>query len=186
VPVRPLQAIAMGVVVLLLVVPAGGFDLLADPLGWLLVLLGVRDLPRETPLWGALRATTVVAALASVPLWVPAVIEALEDADESLAWAANLPRLAFFVVLGLALAGAATAAGDRVAATCWRLVAAGGVVVVLLPALVFGGGLDQLDDAAGAAVALVPTVVVVLGFWHAGRRWAGGRPAPSPGEVSSG
>ncbi|GAA5140231.1 hypothetical protein GCM10023340_00010 [Nocardioides marinquilinus] len=183
---RPLQAIAMGVVVLLLEAPAGGFDLLADPLGWLLVLLGVRDLPRAMPLRGALRAVSVVAAVASVPLWLPVVVEALEDADESLAWAANLPRLGFFVVLGLGLAGAATAAGDRVAGTCWRVVAGGGLVVVLLPALVFGGGLNQLDDAAGAAVALVPTVVVVLGFWHSGRRWAGGEPAPSPDDVSSG
>ena len=44
---RPLQSIAMGLVIIALRAEFGGYDALADPLGWLLVLLGVRTLPVE-------------------------------------------------------------------------------------------------------------------------------------------
>ena len=44
---RPLQSIAIGLVIIALRAEFGGYDALADPVGWLLVLLGVRSLPVE-------------------------------------------------------------------------------------------------------------------------------------------
>lgn len=177
---KPLQSIAMGMVVILLLVDAGGYDVLADPLGWLLVLHGIRLLPEDLELRTPLLGLAGLAAVVSVPLWVPAVVEALDDADESLAWVANLPQFGCYLLLAHVLSLAATAAGDKAAATWWRSVVLGLAAVVVLPVLIFGGGLTGLETAAGVLVGLVPTVMIVLLFAHSGRPWAGADPAPEP------
>lgn len=171
---KPLQSVAMGMVVILLVAPAGGFDIFADPIGWVLVLLGLRGLPASIELRGVLLVLGGLALLVSLPLWVPDVVDALDDADESLAWALDLPRFGCFLLLALALLRAAEAAGDRTARTWWGAVVVGLAAVVVLPVLIFGGGLDDLEGLAGVLVALVPVVMVVLLFAHSGRAWAGG------------
>ncbi len=186
---KPLQSIAMGMVVIAIIAPVGGgFDLLANPLGWVLVLLGVRALPADLPWRSALLGVAALAGLVSLPLWVPDVVEALDDADEALAWAVNLPQFGCYALLSFVLAGAAAAAGERAAETWWRTLFVGGLVVVGLPVLVFGGDLRGLTDTAGVAVAVVPLAMIVLLFVHAGRAWAGadapdmqGPPAGSPG-----
>ena len=163
----------MGFVVLLLVTPVNGVDLLLDPVGWVLVLLGVRALPADFPYRPYLLGLGAAAALVSVPLSVPAVIDALDDADEALAWAVNLPQFGWYLLLAVALAEAAVRAGEKGPETWWRTLALGCLAVVALPVLVFGGGLDGLTDTAGAAVALVPLVMIVMLFVHSGRAWAG-------------
>lgn len=176
---KPLQSVAMGFVVLLLYAPLGGVDLLFDPLGWLLVVLGVRGLPAGFPHRRNLFGLGVLAALVSVPLSVPAVLDALDDADESLAWAANLPQFGWYLLLAVALTQAGTEAADKGAETWWRTIALGCVAVIVLPVLVFGGGIDGLADTAGAAVALVPIAMIVMLFVHAGRAWADGPSVPA-------
>ncbi|WP_148615416.1 hypothetical protein [Nocardioides rubriscoriae] len=171
---KPLQSIAMGMVVILLVVPVGGYDVLADPLGWVLVVLGVRRLPEDVELRSTLLGVAVLAGLVSVPLWVPAVVDALDDADESIAWAVNLPQFGFYVLLSHTLFRAATAAGDKGAATWWSSLVLAFGAVVALPVLIFGGGLTGLEGLAGVLVGLTPTVAIVLAFVHSGRAWAGG------------
>jgi hypothetical protein len=171
--VKPLQAVGLGFVFLLLVTRVGGYDLYPDWFGWGLVLVGVRALPRDFPLRGTLLYLGVVALVVSVPLWVPAVDDALADADASLAWALNLPRFGFAAVLALALARSAEAADARGPATWWRVLAGGNAAVAVLPVLVFGGGLDQLDTTAGTLVVLVPLVMTVTLLWHSAQRWAG-------------
>ena len=47
--VKPLQAVAMGLVIVLLGATVSGYDLLADPVGWLLVLVGLATLPVPGP-----------------------------------------------------------------------------------------------------------------------------------------
>lgn len=170
---RPLQSVAMGMVIILLVAPAGGFDVFADPVGWVLVLLGLRALPPDVELRGPVLVLAGLALLVSVPLWVPDVVEALDDADESIAWALNLPQFGSFALLALALLRAAEAAGDRTARTWWGVVVVGLGAVVVLPVLIFGAGLDDLEGLAGALVALVPLTMVVLLFVCSGRAWAG-------------
>lgn len=176
---KPLQAVAMGMIVILLVVQAGDVDLLANPLGWLLVLHGVRGLPRDLELRTPLLVVTALALVVSVPLAVPAVVDALDGTDESIAWAINLPQFGSYLLLSLALTRAATAAGERGPATWWSTMVLGYAAVLVLPVLIFGGGIEALEGLAGVLVALVPTATIVLAFFHCGRTWAGA-PAPAP------
>jgi hypothetical protein len=110
----PLQRIAMGFV--LLVAPAAvrvnGYvwDALPDPLGWLLVLAGVRAL---RPLLDVRTAETTawLALAASVPQWIPPLFEQLLPADDTAAasvrWAFFLPQAAFCVALARVIGQAA-------------------------------------------------------------------------------
>lgn len=180
---KPFQSLAAGWVFLLLVARVGGYDLYADPVGWLLVLLGVHRLPASFPHRSALAQVGVLALLVSAVLWLPPVGERLGEAEPALAWAANLPQYGWLVLLCHAAATAATATGDLRAARWFRTVLLGGVAVVLLPVLVFGAGLTSVETAAGAAVLLTPLALVVALFSYAGRPWA---VAPVPDGTTTG
>ena len=140
---KPLQSVAMGLVIIALSARFGGYDALADPVGWVLVVLGVRRLP-ELPAGGTLLGLALLAGLVSAVVWFPQVTSALYDADSSLAWAANLPQLAFSALLCHKLSERARATADpkpaRWLATTRTLL----VVVGLLPVLVFGAGMSGL------------------------------------------
>lgn len=170
---KPLQSIAMGYVFIALYARFGGYDAYADPVGWALVLYGVHRLPDEFAGRGTVLSLGWVAALVSVPLWFPAVSDLLEDADESLAWAVDLPQFGFGALLCHTLARAALADDDRRAAGWLRILSTGFVVVAVLPVLVFGGGIDGLTDTAGGAVQVVQVAAVWLLFLYSGRVWAG-------------
>jgi hypothetical protein len=177
--VKPLQAVAMGLVIVLLTVPVHGYDVLADPFGWVLVLLGLGSLPipqRDTLRWlGALSLAVAVV------VWVPAARDVLNVTDLALAWAAGLPELATVIVLAHALAQAAWAVGDAVARR-WLLTARTLLVVVaLLPAVVLGDGFDSWDSALGAAGSLALLLLIVLLFRYASRPWA--LPTPTPADA---
>ena len=89
---RPLQSIAMGLVIVALSAPVGdGYDALPDPLGWLLVVLGSRALPDQVPRRRVVVTLAWLAAAASVPLWVPGFSDAAYATHPSLGWALNLP-----------------------------------------------------------------------------------------------
>lgn len=175
---KPLQTVAMGFVVVALFARAGGFDLLPDPIGWLLVLGGVRLLPDPV----ARRPLTGLALLAlavSVPLWVPDVADALGRQDASLAWAADLPGFALTGLLFQQLGLAATAAGDRTAArVCGALVTLT-VAVAALPVLVFGAGWSDVGSTASTAAELLRLATVIALFAYAGRAWTR-PPMPQP------
>ncbi len=175
---KPLQSVAMGLVIVGLTAELGGYDALADPAGWLLVLLGVRDLPRDVPRRRAVLALAALAGAVSVPLWLPGVAEALDRTHPSLLWASNLPQLGFCALLCHSLAGQAGAAGDRKPSDWLRIAAAGFVVAAALPVLVFGGGLRSLEIPAYVAAACVLLLLVWLLFSYASRPWAG---SPAPG-----
>lgn len=169
---RPLQSVAMGLVVVVLSARFGGYDALADPLGWLLVLLGLHGLPVAVPHRTTLARLALLAGAVSAVLWFPAVTEDLYDTDASLGWAANLPQLAFTAVLCHALAAAAGAAGDDRAARRLRLLRTAVVVVGLLPVLVFGAGLSGLETTAYLAAGLVALGLIWVLFAVSGRDWA--------------
>ena len=168
----------MGYVIIALFARQGGYDLLADPFGWVLVLVGVRQLPdpiaRSTLLYvGAL------ALLVSVPLWFPDILDAVAREDESLAWAADLPALGFAGLLFHQLGQAAQRVGERTAMTVLQGLVTLTVVVAVLPVLVFGGGLDGLEDLAGGSGQLLNLATVVVLFTYSGRPWTGA-PADPP------
>jgi hypothetical protein len=160
----------MGLVIVALTAPVHGFDLLPDPLGWLLALTGLRVLPvpqRRTLLWlGGLALVT------SCALWIPSVPAHLDDVDPSLTWAANLPQLVTTIVLAHALGQQALLAHDA-GARRWLLTARAVLIAVtVLPAVVFGGGLDALVGATYAAASLALLLLIVLLFVYASRPWA--------------
>jgi hypothetical protein len=170
--VKPLQAVGMGLVIVLLTAPVHGFDLLPDPLGWLLALTGLRVL--AVPQRRALLGLAWVAFAVSCVLWVPTVPTHLDDVDPSLTWSANLPQLATTILLAHALAQRALLAEDS-SARRWLLTARSLLVAVtVLPVIVFGGGLEGLVGATYGAASLALLLLVWLLFAYAGRAWAGG------------
>ena len=169
---RPLQSIAMGLVVVALHAAFNGYDALPDPLGWVLVLVGVAGLPDDLPRRGLVRGLAVLALLVSVPLWFPAVAAEVDDLDASLGWAITLPQVAFLVVLSDALGGAAAQAGDRKVRARARTLTVVFVVVGLLPVVIFGGGVTALVAPAAAVAALSIIVLVWMLFAWSARPWA--------------
>lgn len=179
---KPLQSVAMGLVIITLSARWGGYDALPDPVGWLLVLLGVRALPASLP---ARRTALVLGGIAmavSVVTWFPEVVATLDATDDSLIWAANLPQLGFTALLCSGLSRAAAAAGDRRAASWLRTALVLTLLVGVLPVLVFGAGFDGLEVAAYVAAGGTLLLVVWLLFSYAGRGWAASRFAESPAE----
>jgi peptidoglycan/LPS O-acetylase OafA/YrhL len=169
---KPLQSVAMGLVIVALSARVHGYDLLADPAGWLLVLLGLRGLPVPGPEGRRLLALAALAGVVSVAVWPPAATDAIYDADASLAWAVNLPQLLFSALLCHVLARRAGEADDPRASRWLTLTRTAVVVVALLPVLVFGAGMSSLEVPSYLAAALVALLLVVLLFAYASRPWA--------------
>ncbi|MFC6287051.1 hypothetical protein ACFP3Q_17325 [Nocardioides sp. GCM10027113] len=180
---RPLQSIAMGLVVIGLRADLAGYDLLPDPLGWVLVLAGVAAVTLPAARRTALLATALLAALVSVPLWLPGAVDRLDVVHPSLVWAANLPQLGFTVLLCLTLANEAAESGDRHAVAWLRTTASIFVVVALLPVVVFGGGVASLEVPSYLAATLALLLLVWLLFTYARRPWV--VPAEPPQSLRS-
>ena len=174
---RPLQSIAMGLVIVALRAPlAGGYDALPDPLGWLLVILGVRALPADLLRRDVVATLAWIAAAVSVPLWFPAVSDAAYATHPSLGWALNLPQLGFAALLCHSLAASAVAAEDRKAGSWLRLAMAGFVAAAVLPVVVFGAGVASLELTAYVGATLVLITLIWLLFAYSARPWAVDRP----------
>jgi hypothetical protein len=176
--VKPLQAVAMGLVIVLLSAPVRGYDVLPDPCGWLLVLVGLTSLP--VPQRRSLRTLAWVSLAVSVVVWFPAARDSLNVTDLALAWAAGLPELVTLILLAHALAQVAGLAGDQPARSWLRTARTLLVVVAVLPPVVLGGGVASLDGALGVVGSLVLLLLIVLLFRYAGRPWA----LPHPSAVS--
>ncbi len=169
----------MGVVFLVLYARLGGYDLYPDPLGWLLVLYGLRGLPDRLPHREILWTLAILATLVSIPLWTGPVSNGLADADPALAWASELPRLGFIGVLCWALSAAAREAGNGRESARLQMVVTGATLSAVLPVLVFGAGWTSLTGIAELAALGTLIALIVLCFSYSGRDWAG---APPPTE----
>lgn len=148
-----LQKVAMGLLIVVLDADLGGFDAVPDVLGWLLALLGVRDLRRDLPEAGTLLGIGGLAAVVSLALLRPAWTE---QAPESTGWLLSLPQLAFCLALCAAMAryvvvrpGAHRPDLER----RYTLLRQAFVVVAVGPLLLYGAGVDVL---------LVPLAVLTV------------------------
>jgi hypothetical protein len=169
---RPLQSVAMGLLVVALTARVQGYDALPDVLGWVLVVLGVRRLALSGPVTAAALAALVV----SMVTWWPAVQDALGEQHPSLWWSATLPQLLACVLLCRELATRARAGGDQ-RATAW-LGTAAALVALAAVAPVVAFSAEVTDDALAAvhaAAAGVVLLLIVLLFSYAARPWAAAR-----------
>ncbi|GAB6984494.1 hypothetical protein [Nocardioides pyridinolyticus] len=164
---KPLPWIAMGLVIVALSAQARGVDLLADPVGWLLVLLGVHRFGR---LPSAVTWLALVALVVSGFLWWPGAADALADRDPALVWAASVPELATMAALCAGLARVAGPAGDRRARAWLGTAAVLAVVTALAPLPVLA---VERDIESVLLLGLVTVVaVIVLLFRYSSRPWA--------------
>lgn len=152
----PLQSIAMGLVVVLVHAPFGGYDAVADPAGWLLVLLGLIRLRPRLAGAGVLVGVALLSLAVSTATYLPQVREQLTDSG---GWALSLPQLAFGYLLCTALAPHAGPFSRRLLTLRWLFVALG-----LAPVVVLGGGLTGLTGWLAAAGVLTTGYLVYLLF----------------------
>lgn len=143
-----LQAIAMGLVMVILDVRVERWDLIADPLGWGLVILGLTRMRGPVP-----RGTLLgLAAVAGVISFVSVDGALLESLDPSMAWLISLMELAFDITLATVvadvLADSRPDLARRLRTLRWFFVAA-----AIAPVMIFG---------ADIGVLLVPVAILVI------------------------
>jgi hypothetical protein len=187
----PLQRIAMGLIIVL--VPANFphdphpawqfYDALPDPIGWLLVLSGLRVLRAHLDVDVATWLGWVAFAV-SVPLWFPQVNHLLvpeyNDAiDVSFQWFLFLPQSVFSLVLARTIGRAAEVqeprdhfVAGRYGVLTWAFAA-----LIVLPAVAYGGSVDALENPTLIGIGLVNVVFVYYLFRVHRREWLGG-PGP--------
>ncbi len=181
---KPLHAVAVGLVVIAIYAKAGDYDLLADPAGWALVLVGLKVLVDrvDLPLTGVLWVAGVLALLFAAALMVPSLHEWFEDADPALGWAVDVPALGFCGILCHALVAGARAAKEIGAAAWLQWTAIGFGLSVAAPVVVIGGGVEDLRGPAELVTGLSQLALFVLCLVYAGRAWAG---APVEAETAT-
>jgi hypothetical protein len=165
----------MGLVIVFLSARFAGYDALADPVGWGLVVAGLLPLRRSLPLGGSALTLAVLAGLVAVPLVLPALDERLAPSGQ---WGVSLPQTAFCVVLCSSLCALAGRAGAKEAGRFgllrWVFVA-----VALGPVLVYGGGVDALAPPVAVVAVLANVALVYYTFAVSRRSWSR-TPEPAP------
>ena len=184
---KPLYGVALGLVIIALYAKAGDFDLLPDPLGWALVLIGLNVLTRRVELRfaGPLWVSGLLALAASVALTAPSVRDWFEDAEPALGWAVDVPALGFCGLLCAALAPAARAAGATAAYAWFQWTSIGFGVSVLAPVVVIGGDVEGLRGPAELITGLAQLSLFLLCLWYGGREWAGAPPVADVAETTT-
>jgi len=180
--VKPLQWIGFGLAVVGVKAVVGSYDILADPMGWLLVLLGVRRLATAVrlPAATALGYLGVLAFLCSIPLWWPSTGDRIQHGDPAALWGIGLAELLFSAVLCHALATLAQRARSTSGVVWFRICEAGIVVCTVAPVLYFAAGQSWLKGV-GSFGDTLQLVLLVLCFCYSGKTWAGS-PALTPPE----
>lgn len=190
----PLQKIAMGLVIVFLPAyfphdphPAWQvYDALPDPIGWLLVLAGVRALRRhldvDVATWLAW-----VALVVSVPLWFPQLNHLLapeynDSIDVSFQWFLSLPQTAFSLALARAIGREAELQQprDRFVAGRYGVLTWAFAALIVLPVIAYGGAVDSLVNPTLIGIGLVNVVFAYYLFRVHRREWLGG---PGPLEI---
>jgi hypothetical protein len=193
----PLQKIAMGLVIVF--VPANFtvghhvYDALPDPLGWVLVLAGMRALRPHLDVDVAYWLAWVALAV-SIPLWFPQLTGHLPDVPDhlrtaaeldqatraaSIAWALGLPQSVMSLLLVRAIGQEAivqqprdTFVAGRFGVLLWGLAA-----TIVLPPVAYGGDVQNLVTPTLVGVGLVNAVLIYYLFRVHRREWLGG-PGP--------
>ena len=155
-----LQTVAMGLVIVFLDIGASGWDWVADPVGWVLVLIGLAALKEVLPSYRGLLVTGWVCLGIALLTWTP---DSVANLGEGFGWVFSLPTLAFcFVLCDAAMEVTGGTLAPRFDALRWAFVAVGA-----LPLLVLGVGWEWLTIPT-AILAVLTNVVLVFTLWAAG------------------
>ena len=157
---RSLQTVAMGLVIVFLDVGSDGWDWVADPVGWILVLVGLAPLKERLRGYAAL-VVVAWACLAVSVLTLPP--DSIDSIMPTLGWLFSLPTIAFAALL----CGSLAAATDGSRSVWFRSLGGFFVIVAVLPAVVYLVGLDWLTVPAAVA-AVLANVALVFSTWGAG------------------
>lgn len=157
---KALQTVAMGLVLVFLDVAAHGWDVVPDPLGWVLVLAGLTPVRELLPGYRGVLGTAWVCLVVAVLTWPPGSVD---TAAESLGWLFSLPTVAFAFLLSAGLRQ--VLAGSL--ATRFRALRDLLVVVAVLPVLVYGAGFGWLAVPT-AVLAVAVNIALVVWLWEAG------------------
>jgi hypothetical protein len=189
--VSPLQRIGLGLI--LVVLPAdfpahphpawNYYDALPPPLGWLLVLTGVLRLMRTTDLdLRTSRPAALVALLVSVPMWFPQVNHYVvpqynPGVSQSWQWLVALPSWVFGYVFCKAIGDAAITREpkERGIAGWFGILRWGFIAAAVLPAVVYGANIANLEHTMKLVIGLVEICLIVAMFTYHRRKWLGGR-----------
>jgi len=158
----------MGLLVIIVTASFGGWDGLPNPLGWVLVLLGVRAARSSLPSSTALAVLGLMALLISAISYPPDVTA---DLDPSAAWLLDLPQVAFEVVLCSAVGSVLAPKGRVFRLLMWVL-----VLVGVGPAIAIGTDDPGIADAVDGAFALSQIALVWMLFSVSGDPRTGAQP----------
>ncbi len=155
-----LQTVAMGLVIVFLDAGAGGWDWVADPVGWILVLMGLSPVKEFLPGYAGTFAAAWVCLAVSVLTLPP---DSVDTISAGLGWLFSLPTIAFSFLLCDGLVDITPGS----LALRFRVLRVAYVVVGLLPLLVYAVGLGWLTVPT-AVLAVVTNIALVFSVWAAG------------------
>jgi hypothetical protein len=153
--VKQLQTVALGLIVVFLDV--GTPDWVADPLGWILVLIGLAAVRERLADYAWLRATAWVCLALAVVTWPPDSVPYLDD---TIGWLFSLPTLAFCFLLADSLYDVTEPGlAQRFRVLCWLY-----ALVTVLPLLWLLAGWEWLATPTTVLTILVNVVLVISLF----------------------
>ena len=155
-----LQTVAMGLVIVFLDVGSGGWDWVADPVGWVLVLIGLTPVKERLPAYVGVAGAAWVCLAVSVLTLSP---DSVDTIDPTLGWLFSLPTIAFCFLLCDSLADVT----EESLATGFRWLRVVFVLVGSMPGLVYLAGLEWMTIPAAVA-AVLANIVLVFSVWAAG------------------
>jgi hypothetical protein len=154
----PLQKVAMGLVLTVVDPVIAGFDAVPDLLGWVLVVMGLREIRHKAPV-ASMLVVAALAGLVSVVLVKPGLVAGL---PESSGWWLSLPQIAFSFLLCGAVSSVLPV-HDRLARRFrvlrWVFAVAGAG-----PVLLYGGGVDVLLVPLAVLTVLANVSLIYLVF----------------------
>lgn len=167
-----LQTVVMGLVIVFLDIPPDGYDWIADPVGWVLVLLGLADLGSHLPNHRGLVVTAWACLAFSVVSWPEGSPATLTPV---LGWLFSLPTLAWCFLV-------CDAVSDAVEGRLrWVLLGLRNafLLVAPLPGLVYLADQDWLSTPAEVLI-LVANLSLLLALGSASGRPGTADPEPDP------
>ncbi|QWC84223.1 hypothetical protein KLP28_11560 [Nocardioidaceae bacterium] len=165
---RPLTLVVIGFLVVIADLRADGFDLLPDPIGWVLVVIGLAPLRGRHPGFSVAYGT----AIALVPLSL-LLLSSVDLLDGAAARAASLLDTLTTVAVeaGVLLGVAALTARERTRRIALVALAGAALAAVIGAASALFAPVEQTTVSGGSAALLVVVVVAVLVLLLAALLW---------------